>query len=99
MLFFYDTAKESYLVQLPGRHFLFQVEALAVSPDSTLLATGGVDRNLCLSAIEVKDTALKNLELDMNKLPYANLPVSNQNLPTVTVTGMSMLSVLQIQFI
>ena len=58
-----------------------------------------MDRNLCLSAIEVKDTALKNLELDMNKLPYANLPVSNQNLPTVTVTGMSMLSVLQIQFI
>lgn len=53
----------------------FQVECLALSPDGTLLATGGVDKQVTLSTIDLSDEFNKDLHQDtINDLPYAKLP-------------------------
>lgn len=53
------------------------MECLAISPDGTLLATGGVDKHITLSTIDLSDNYLQELMTSGDatfKLPYAQIP-------------------------
>ena len=56
------------------------MESLALSPDATLLATAGVDKQIVISSVDLTESFITELHRDVNGLPFAQLPVRTQSM-------------------